>query len=97
MADVNSTVQNAASGVVGVIKALIVLFVFVNIVYSTGFDPIGGIVDLVNTFLDGGFAGLLALLVFLSFLGYQYRKDQLKIFLFLTTGGNYAERLAKPK
>ena len=33
MADVNSTVQNAASGVVGVIKALIVLFVFVNIVY----------------------------------------------------------------
>ena len=57
MADVNSTVQNAASGVVGVIKALIVLFVFVNIVYSTGFDPIGGIVDLVNTFLDGGFAG----------------------------------------
>ena len=69
MADVTSTVQNAASGVVGVIKALIVLFVFVNIVYSTGFDPIGGIVDLVNTFLDGGFAGLLALLVFLSFLG----------------------------
>ena len=69
MADVNSSVQNAASGVVGGIKALIVLFVFVNIVYSTGFDPIGGIVDLVNTFLDGGFAGLLDLLVFLSFLG----------------------------
>ena len=69
MADVNSTVQNAASGVVGVIKALIVLFGFVNIVYSTCFDPIGGIVELVNTFLDGGFAGLLALLVFLSFLG----------------------------
>ena len=54
MADVNSTVKSAASGIVGVIKALIVLFVFVNIVYSTGFDPIGGIVDLVNTFLDGG-------------------------------------------
>ena len=68
MADVTSTVQNAASGVVGVIKALIVLVVFVNIIYSTGFDPIGGIVDLVNTFLDGGFAGLLGLLVFLSFL-----------------------------
>ena len=52
MADVNSTVKSAASGIVGVIKALIVLFVFVNIVYSTGFDPIGGIVDLVNTFLS---------------------------------------------
>ena len=84
MADVNSSVQNAASGVVGVIKALIVLFVFVNIVYSTGFDPIGGIVDLVNTFLDGGFAGLLEGCVFLTF-------------LFLTTGGNYAERLANLK
>ncbi|MBT3501503.1 MAG: hypothetical protein HOB40_04995 [Candidatus Marinimicrobia bacterium] len=69
MADVNSTVENAASGIISVIKALIVLFVFVNIVYSTQFDPIGGIVDLVNNFLDGGFAGLLALLVFLSFLG----------------------------
>ena len=56
MADVNAQVQNAASGIIGVIKALIVLFVFVNIVYSTGFDPIGGIVDLVNTFLDWGFA-----------------------------------------
>ena len=69
MADINATVASAASGIVGVIKALIVLFVFVNIVYSTGFYPIGGIVELVNTFLDGGFAGLLALLVFLSFLG----------------------------
>ena len=32
MADVNATVKSAASGIVGVIKALIVLFVFVNIV-----------------------------------------------------------------
>ena len=69
MADINTTVQNAASGIVSVVKALIVLFVFVNILYSTGFSPIDGIVDLVNMFLDGGFAGLLALLVFLSLLG----------------------------
>ena len=45
------------------------MFVFVNILYSTGFDPIGGIVDLVESFLDGGFAGLLALLIFVSFAG----------------------------
>ena len=32
MADVNATVKSAASGIVGVIKALIVLFVFVNMV-----------------------------------------------------------------
>ena len=31
MADINATVASAASGIVGVIKALIVLFVFVNI------------------------------------------------------------------
>ena len=69
MADISSTVQGVVSGLVSLIKGLIVLFVFVNILYPTGFDPIGGIVDLVSTFLDGGFAGLLALLLLLSFIG----------------------------
>ncbi len=69
MADVSSTVQSVVSGLVSLIKGLIVLFVFVNILYPTGFDPVGGIVDLVGTFLDGGFAGLLALLLLLSFIG----------------------------
>ena len=69
MADFTSTVQGIANSVVGLIKALIVMFVFVNILYSTGFDPIGGIGDLVESFLDGGFSGLLALLIFVSFAG----------------------------
>ena len=69
MADFTSTVQGIANSVVGLIKALIVMFVFVNILYSTGFDPIGGIVYLVESFLDGGFSGLLALLIFVSFAG----------------------------
>ena len=69
MADVSSTVQGVVSGLVSLIKGLIVLFVFVNILYPTGFDPVGGLVDLVGTFLDGGFAGLLALLLLLSFIG----------------------------
>ena len=69
MADFTSTVQGIANSVVGLIKALIVMFVFVNILYSTGFDPIGGIVDLVESFLDGGCSGLLALLIFVSFAG----------------------------
>ena len=69
MADFTSTVQGIANSVVGLIKALIVMFVFVNILYSTGFDPIGGIVALVESFLDGGFSGLLALLIFVSFAG----------------------------
>ena len=69
MADISSTVQGVVSGLVSLIKGLIVLFVFVNILYPTGFDPVGGIVDLVSTFLDGQFAGLLALLLLLSFIG----------------------------
>ncbi len=68
MADVSASVEKIVSGVVAVIKGLIVLFVFANILYATGFDPVGGIIDLVNAFLDGGLAGLLALLVFVSFL-----------------------------
>lgn len=68
MADVSATVQNVVKGIVSLIKGLIVLFVFANIIYVTGFDPVGGIVDLINAFLDGGFSGLLALLFFLSFL-----------------------------
>ena len=68
MADVSSTVQGVVSGIVGLIKGLIVLFVFVNILYSTGFDPVGGIIDLVSAFVDGGFAGVLALLVLVSLL-----------------------------
>ena len=68
MADVSSTVQGVVGGIVGLIKGLIVLFVFVNILYSTGFDPVGGIIDLVSAFVDGGFAGLLALLVLVSLL-----------------------------
>ena len=69
MADVSSTVQDIVSGIVSLIKGLIVLFIFVNILYSTGFDPVGGIIDLVSAFVDGGFVGLLALLVFVSLVG----------------------------
>ena len=35
---------------------------------TSGFDPIGGVVNLVNAFLGGGLAGLLALMVFASFM-----------------------------
>ena len=68
MADVSSTVENVVGGIVSLIKGLIVLFVFENIVYDTGFDPVYGIINLVDSFLSGGFAGLLALLVLVSFL-----------------------------
>ena len=68
MADVSSTVNSVVGGVVSLVKGLVVLFVFANIIYATGFDPVGGIIDLVGAFLDGGFAGLLALLLLVSFL-----------------------------
>ncbi len=69
MTDVSATIQSVVGSIVSLLKGLIVLFVFANILFVTGFDPISGIVDLINSFLSGGFAGLLALLVFVSFLG----------------------------
>jgi RsiW-degrading membrane proteinase PrsW (M82 family) len=66
--DVTATVTTVVGGLVSVLKALIVFFVFANVIYMTGFDPVGGLIDLVRTFMGGGLAGLLTLLVFVSFL-----------------------------
>jgi len=68
MADLSSTVNSVVSGIVSLIKGLIVFFVFANILYPTGMDPVLGLTELVNSFMDGGLAGLLALLIFVSFL-----------------------------
>jgi len=66
--DVTATVTTVVGGLVSVLKALIVFLVFANVIYMTGFDPVGGLIDLVRTFMGGGLAGLLTLLVFVSFL-----------------------------
>ena len=68
MKNVAASINGVAGAVVGVIKGLIVAFVFVNILYPTQFTPIAGIITLVNAFLGGGLAGLLALMVFASFM-----------------------------
>ena len=67
MKNVAASINDISAAVVAVIKGLIVAFVFANILYTTGMDPIGGIVSLVDAFLGGGLLGLLALLVFASF------------------------------
>ena len=63
-----NNVNSWVGGIVGLLKTVIVFFVFVNILYVTDVNPIGGIIDLVNSFVDGGLAGLLALIVFATFL-----------------------------
>ena len=68
MKNVAATITDVSAAVVAVIKGLIVAFVFANILYTTGMDPIGGIVSLVDAFLGGGLLRLLALLVFASFI-----------------------------
>jgi len=68
MKNVTASINDISAAIVGVIKGLIVAFVFANILYTTGVDPIAGIVNLVDTFLSGGLLGLLALLVFASFI-----------------------------
>ena len=68
MKNVAASINDISAAVVAVIKGLIVAFVFANILYTTGMNPIGGIINLVGQFLNGGIVGLLALLVFASFI-----------------------------
>ncbi len=68
MKNVTGTINDVAGAIVTLAKGLVVAFVFVNLLYTTGFDPIGGITNLIDSFLTGGFTGLLALVVFASFL-----------------------------
>ena len=67
MKDALNNVNGWVTGLVAIFKSVIVFFVFANILYSTGTNPIGGLIDLVNSFVGGGLAGLLALIVFASF------------------------------
>jgi Na+/proline symporter len=67
MKDALSNVNGWVTGLVTIFKSVIVFFVFANILYSTGTNPIGGLIDLVNSLVGGGLAGLLALIVFASF------------------------------
>ena len=64
-----SNVSGWLNGFVGLLKTVIVFFVFAAIVWPAGLpNVIGGVVGLVNMFLGGGLAGLLALCVFCSFM-----------------------------
>ena len=64
-----SNVNGWLGGLTGLLKTVVVFFVFAAIIWPTGLpNVIGGIVGLVNMFLGGGLAGLLALCVFCSFM-----------------------------
>ena len=67
MKNVAGTINEVAGAFVTLIKGLVVAAIFANILFTTTFDPVGGIVDLVNAFLGGGLAGLVGLMVFASF------------------------------
>tara|TARA_B100000287_G_scaffold433679_1_gene495986 strand:- start:740 stop:949 length:210 start_codon:yes stop_codon:yes gene_type:complete len=67
MKDALSNVNGWVTGLVTIFKSVIVFFVFANILYDTSTTPILGITNLVNSFVDAGLAGLLALIVFASF------------------------------
>tara|TARA_B100001750_G_C15331518_1_gene507528 strand:- start:401 stop:610 length:210 start_codon:yes stop_codon:yes gene_type:complete len=63
-----NNVNGWLNGVVGLLKTVIVFFVFAGIIWGGLPNVIGGIMNLVNGFLMGGLAGLFALLVFCSFM-----------------------------
>ena len=67
MKNIAGTINEVAGAFVTLIKGLVVAAIFANILFTSTFDPVGGIVDLVNAFLGGGLAGLLGLMVFASF------------------------------
>ena len=70
MKNVAGTINEVAGAFVTLVKGLVVAAVFANILFTADtalFDPVAGIIDLVNEFLGGGLAGLLALMVFASF------------------------------
>tara|TARA_Y100000034_G_scaffold123141_1_gene169526 strand:+ start:24 stop:248 length:225 start_codon:yes stop_codon:yes gene_type:complete len=65
-----SAITDGADSLVGVVTSLIVLSVFAGILTGSsafGADVVGNITALIQGFLDGGFAGLLALIVLVSF------------------------------
>ena len=68
MKNETATINDVAGALVSLIKGLIVAAVFAGILFDTGLNPIGGISDLVGMFLNGGLGGLIALLVFASFI-----------------------------
>ena len=66
-----STITESVDSLVGVMTSLIVLSVFTGLLFGGslfGISVVENIMVLIQTFMDGGFTGLLALLVLLSFL-----------------------------
>ena len=66
-----STITDSVDSLVGVMTSLIVLSVFTGLLFGGsifGVSVVENIMVLIQTFMDGGFTGLLALLVLLSFL-----------------------------
>jgi len=66
-----STITDSVDSLVGVATSLIVLSVFTGLLFGGsifGISVVENIMVLIQTFMDGGFTGLLALLVLLSFL-----------------------------
>jgi len=68
MASWDSMISGALNGLTSVIKVAIVFFVFASILFDTPVDALGGLMNFVDTFLNGGLTGLLVLVVFLSWL-----------------------------
>ena len=65
-----STITDRVDSLVAVATSLIVLSVFTGILFGgsiSGVSVVENVMALIQAFLDGGFAGLLALLVLLSF------------------------------
>jgi hypothetical protein len=69
MASWDSMLNGALNGLTGVLKAAIIFFVFAGILFTDSpINALAGITEFVNVFLEGGLAGLLTLVVLLSWM-----------------------------
>ncbi len=65
-----NSVNGSCKPIIGLALNLALLFLVVGVVFPTavpaGYDIVGNVSGLVNTFIGGGLAGLVTLMVFMS-------------------------------
>ncbi len=66
--DVLKTVNEYLATITDLVKTLVIIGIIVEIIFPNRFGVIENLREIMEQFGDAGFAGLLALLVFLSFL-----------------------------
>ena len=69
MKNVVTIVSDAVEGLTSILASVVILGIFAKIIFGSGFfgvDIVANLISLIEQFVNGGFVGLLALLVVLG-------------------------------